>query len=173
MAAPAPHCDHRNQYWPTYPACPPDVGHEPGWMECDQEPTHGPATGILDHGPRTICLECWQQTHQVPWPAGFGFRQFAEEFTNELVYEQIAHGTVLRWDLRDHYTVRGNNRNIEATQTLLCKTCTKDEITRWRHCKADPNYENAFLASKAQWVADTSTNTCVCIKKYITHPHYW
>jgi hypothetical protein len=174
----AHHCDHRNMHWPAGPACPPDVGHEPGWMSCDQEPTMGPATGVLDHGPRTMCLECWQYTWRAPPPLGHDFETHVHDITNELAYDQVMHITgagvvVPKWDLRVNATVRGYNKNIETTQTLLCKTCTKEEIARWRVCQADADYANAFLAGKTQWAADGHTNTCVCIKKYITHPHYW
>jgi hypothetical protein len=75
-------------------------------------------------------------------------------------------------DLRDNIQVRGY-KNIETTQTLLCKTCTKDEIARWRLCEADAGYAAAFLAGKAQWAANGHTNTCVCVEKYVVEPDYW
>jgi len=173
MAAPITQCDHRRQHWPARPACDPDMGYDDGWRPCEQEPTSGPATGTAPHGPRTICLECWQHTMQLPPPAGFGFRNHIEHATNDLVYHQVPHGAVLQWDLRNSAVVRGYNHNIETTQTLLCKTCTEKEIARWRLCEANQNYAHAFIVGRSQWAADEHTNTCVCVKKYITHPYYW
>jgi hypothetical protein len=75
-------------------------------------------------------------------------------------------------DLRDSIQVRGY-MNIETTQTLLRKTCTKEEVARWRLCEADPGYAAAFLADKTQWAAGGHTNTCVCVEKCVVVPHYW
>jgi hypothetical protein len=72
-------------------------------MLCDQEPTMGPATGVPNHGPRTICMECWQDNYQALPPQGFGLQLRAEAITDELVYHQVQHGTVLRWYVRQGY----------------------------------------------------------------------
>lgn len=173
MAAPVTQCDHRRQYWPTRPACDPDMGYDDGYWPCEQEPTTGPATGVAAHGPRTICLECWQHTMQLAPPAGFDFLSQIEDATGDLVYQPVLHGVVWQWDLRNHAVVRGYNHNIESTQTLLCKTCTEKEVARWRLCEANQDYAHAFMVGRSQWAADEHTNTCVCMRKYITHPHYW
>ena len=63
----------------------------------------GPATGVPNHGPRTICMECWQDIYQALPPQGFGLQLRAEAITDELVYHQVQHGTVLRWYVRQGY----------------------------------------------------------------------
>lgn len=154
-------------------------------MLCDQKPTMGPATGVPNHGPRTICLECWEDIYQAPPPQGLALQRRADAITAKShqmalrlspvlssLPKKHADCTLTYRDLRDNIQVRGY-KNIETTQTLLCKTCTKDEIARWRLCEADAGYAAAFLADKAQWAADGHKNTFVCVRKYIIEPHYW
>ncbi|THW92050.1 hypothetical protein D6D18_06411 [Aureobasidium pullulans] len=173
MAARNPNlCDHANEFNQTKASCSEDMGG--GWNTCDDEPTNRPVGGRPDHDNKTICLECWQNV-LADMPVGLHYDTTIKATFGNLAYRRTAWLGNQEWILQDNAIVREVDNCINSTQTLLCKYCVLDEIAQWRRCESNQNYANAMMAmtGRSQFAEDGHTNTCVCRKKYMTHPYYF